>query len=92
VRDARQDEIVEITQDRIEGLALLRRLLRQSGSNLTRLHLRSDGKFLHALHVAGDPVDDLMPVSPELARLHVEGILLAAIQRNWRSAGGCRGR
>ena len=65
VRDAGEQDLVEVAQYRVEGLGLLGRRLRQPGADLARPHLREHGQLGHALEVVGRPVDRLVAVLPE---------------------------
>ena len=71
MRDAGQDQVVELADHRVERLAVLGRTGRQPGSDVARGDLGQDGEVLDPLQVAGDPLDDLVPEPPELIRVNV---------------------
>ncbi len=78
MRDSRQNDLVEIAENRVERFALLRRLVGQAASNLARLDLREHGQLLDAFHVVSDPVDDFAAVAAEFVRGH-DGVFLASL-------------
>ena len=71
VRDAGQDDLVEVADDVLERLAGLRSALRQGRRYLAGLHLGQDRQRLHPLLVVGDPIDQLMATAAELLGGHV---------------------
>ncbi len=71
VRDARQDRRVEVGEQVRERFTVLGRVRRQGGPDVTGGHLREHRQRFEAFLVVGDPVDDLVPVPPELRRRHV---------------------
>src|SRR5579864_9761674 len=77
VRDAGEDEVLDVAEDRVEGLALLRPSRRQLGAELAGLRLGEDGEGFDFAVVVGDPVDDGVAVTAELAGGHVEGFFVS---------------
>ncbi len=65
VRDAGQEDLVEVAQHRLERLALLRRRDRQPRADLAGLDLREHRQLADALEVVGGPVDGPVPVVAE---------------------------
>src|SRR5579864_3434893 len=74
--DARQDQLVDIFEKRVEGLAVGWRVHRQRRANLTGLHLRQHRKGFNPRLVVGDPVDHGMAVAAELVGGHVKRFFL----------------
>jgi hypothetical protein len=71
VRDAGQDDAVEVGEDGGEGFAALGRRRRQRGAHLAGGDLRPHREGADPGPVVGDPVDDLVAVLPELLGRHV---------------------
>ena len=71
MRDARQDQRVEIAEDGLEGLGRLRRLRGQGAPEIPGADLRHDGPFGDPGAKIGDSVDEFMPDAAEVFRRHV---------------------
>jgi hypothetical protein len=67
VGDPGQDGLVEIAQDRLEGLAVLGRRGRELRANLSRGDRRRDRQLAHAFEVPGDPVERRLAVAAKVA-------------------------
>ena len=72
VGQARDDDVVEITQQIGERLSSRRSMVREFRSDAARCDLLDHGTVLEARQVVGDPVDELVAVLPE--RVEVERI------------------
>ena len=75
--DAREKNLLEVPEHRLEGLARFRGRLGQTGADLAGLHPREHGEALDALVIVGDPVDELVAEAAEVAARHVEVFLVA---------------
>ena len=65
VRDAGQQDLVEIAEHCLKRLRLFGRRGRQPRPDVPRPHLSQHGKLTDALEIVGRPVDRAMPVLPE---------------------------
>ena len=65
VRDAREEDLVEVAEHRGERLRLLGRRLRQPRADLPRLDLGEHGQLAHPFEVVGRPVDGAVAVLAE---------------------------
>ena len=71
MRDGRQDQFIDIGEDRAKIFASLRCRLGQVLRQPARLDLREHGKLFNMLKVIGDPVDQFVAVFAELLRGHI---------------------
>ena len=60
MREAGNNDLIDIAQKVLEGLALLGRSHRQARADRSGLRLAEHRVALDLFHVAGDPLDDLM--------------------------------
>lgn len=67
VRNAGQEDLVEIAQDVRERLSALGRRWRESRADVTRLHLREHRILADTLEVACDPLAHSRRIAPEVA-------------------------
>jgi hypothetical protein len=81
VRDGREEELVEVPEDRREGLSLLRSGIGERREQVSRRRLREHGKVSDLLQVPGDPVDGGVAV---LAEAHDRSFSMSAHGRAFR--------
>ena len=75
VRDAGQEDALEVGEDGVERLAGLRGGRRELRADLPRPGAGQHGVAVVLTEVGRDPVDEVAPVTPELVRRHVaEGV------------------
>ena len=65
VRQCRNDETLEVADDRVERLAVFRSGGGKRLAQRARRHAREDGVVLRGFEVVGDPVDECVPVPTE---------------------------
>ena len=71
VGDAREDHALEVGEDAVERLGILRRRRRQGAPDVPRLHPGQHRVALGRREEAGDPVHHLVTVPPELLGIEV---------------------
>src|SRR3954453_2005688 len=72
MRDAGQDDAVEVGHERLERLRRLRRGVRQLAADLAGRYPRGDRQLADPLHVARHPLDQLVAMAAEVLGGHVE--------------------
>jgi hypothetical protein len=70
--NAGQNDALDIGEDPVERFALLRRVLRQLRTNLSRLHARENREAFDPGIVVRDPVHDRVALAAEFVGRHVE--------------------
>ncbi len=75
---ARHDQLIHVLDNRVEGLALLRRGRRQGRLQVTGLDLGHDRTLMHGLAVIGDQVDQLMAILAKLFGGHARAPVVGA--------------
>jgi hypothetical protein len=71
VRDAREDHPLEVAEDLLERLPLLRGALGQRRADLARLDPREHRVALAVFQVIRDPLDETVPFATEFGAVHV---------------------
>ena len=79
MRNAGEDDTLEIVEDRFHRLAVLRRRFGKRPRDLPRRRLRAHRIVLDALHVVGHPLDHAAPVAAKFFGCH--GLSRAARDR-----------
>ena len=70
VGDAGDDQVAEIGEDGVHGLALFRACGRQGIDELAGLDVGQNGKIADVAKVVGDPIDDLVSGGAEFVGRH----------------------
>jgi hypothetical protein len=71
VRDAGDDQTLEVIEHSVDGLGLARRRVRQRRRDLAGSNSRNDREALRVLEIVGHPRDDALRVLSELVRRDV---------------------
>ena len=62
----------EVFQNPVDGLALFRSRIREFRADVTGLHTWKNRQIPQAIQVVADPLDYLVPGSPEFTSRHVD--------------------
>ena len=81
VRHARQDDVFEVAEDRVEGLAGLGRFAGQLSLDVAGRHLRENRVSGRGGEIIGDPVRQAVRLAAERLRIHVAEPLCSHIAR-----------
>ena len=70
VRQAGNEDAINVRENRAERFRIFWSGCRECSGDLSRRDTREDGQCVDALEIVSDPVDELVTVLPERARVH----------------------